>query len=83
MKARLSIVNVATQSGLLGLSGTIVDGEVSYRVFVSLEALRELGAGDDIASWLQTLHANEGLISAKASEFHCRTPLGPALVTKL
>ncbi len=84
MKARrLSIVNVAPQSGLLGLSGTIVEGEVRYRVFVSLEALREFGAGDDTASWLQILHANEEIISARASEFHRRTPLGPALVTRL
>ena len=83
MKARLTIVDVAPQSGLLGLAGTMVDGEVSYRVFVSLEALRELGASVDPASWLQTLRANEELISASASDFHRRTPLGPALVTRL
>ena len=52
-------------------------------MFVSPEALLELGASEDTATWLPAFHRNESLIAAHVKGMQRLAPDAPAIIESL
>jgi len=80
---KLSFLDVHVSHAVQGVAATASEGVLVYHVFVAADALRELGATDDAATWLAAFHRNESLIAAHVKAMPGRAPDGPAIIASL
>lgn len=66
--------DVRLSDAIQGVVATVREGVFTYKLFVSLEALRERGASLERSTWVGTFHANEAEIGAVASVLHLKKP---------
>ncbi|HEY9029218.1 MAG TPA: hypothetical protein VIP05_33340 [Burkholderiaceae bacterium] len=80
---KVSFLDVHLSQVVLGVAATASEGVQVYHVFVSPEALRELGATEDTATWLPAFHRNESLIAAHVKTLRRAAPDTPAIIESL
>jgi len=80
---KVSFLDVHLSQVVLGVAATASEGVLVYHVFVSPEALRELGATEDRTTWLPAFHRNEALIAAHVKSLQRATPDAPAIIESL
>jgi hypothetical protein len=80
---KLSFLDVHLSQVVRGVAATASEGVLVYHVFVSPEALLELGATADDATWLPAFHRNESLIAAHVKAMPRRAADAPAIIESL
>lgn len=81
--AAVSFHDVRASDAIQGLAATARHGTLTYRVYIAAEALRELGAEVDEASWLAAFHGHEQAIGNCASALHRRKPNAAVFIASL
>jgi len=80
---KLSFLDVHLSQVVRGVAATASEGVLVFHVFVSPEALIELGATEDADTWLPTFHRNESLIAAHVKAMRRTAPDAPAIIESL
>jgi hypothetical protein len=80
---KLSFLDVHLSQVVLGVAATASEGVLVYHVFVSADALLELGATDDARTWLPAFHRNESLIAARVKAMQRPAPDAPAVIESI
>ena len=80
---KLSFLDVHLSQVVRGVAATASEGVVVFHVFVAPEALLELGATDDVATWLPAFHRHESLIAAHVRSMPRAAPDAPAIIVSL
>ena len=80
---KLSFLDVHLSQVVRGVAATASEGVLVYHVFVSPEALLELGATDDTATWVPAFRRNESLIAAHVKAMRRGAPDAPAIIETL
>ncbi|MFL6627640.1 MAG: hypothetical protein ACJ8IK_05975 [Burkholderiaceae bacterium] len=80
---KLSFLDVHLSQVVQGVAATASEGVLVYHVFVSADALLELGATDDVRTWLPAFHRNESLIAARVKAMQRAAPDAPAVIESL
>jgi len=80
---KLSFLDVHLSQVVRGVAATASEGVLVYHVFVAPEALLELGASEDVATWLPAFHRNESLIAAHVKAMQRAAPDAPAIIESL
>ncbi len=81
LSAKVEIVDAHLSAILQGVSATAHDGGLTFSIFVSGDALAELGASRD--TWLEAFAANEQRIAELASIQRRRTKASSVFITSL
>ena len=80
---KLSFLDVHLSQVVRGIAATASEGALVYHVFISPEALLELGASEDSTTWLPAFHRNEALIAAHVKGMRRAAPDTPAIIESL
>jgi len=80
---KLSFLDVHLSQVVRGVAATASEGVLVFHVFVSPEALRELGASEDTATWVPAFHRSEALIAAHVKAMERTAPDAPAIIESL
>jgi len=80
---KLSFLDVHLSQVVRGVAATASEGVLVYHVFISPEALLELGATQDTETWLPAFHRNESLIAAHVKGMQRAAPDAPAVIESL
>ena len=80
---KLTFLDVHLSQVVRGVAATASEGAIVFHVFVSPEALLELGATDDDATWLAAFHRNESLIAAHVKAMRRADPGAAAVIESL
>lgn len=80
---KLSFLDVHLSQVVRGVAATASEGVLVYHVFVSPEALLELGATEDTATWVPAFHRNETLVAAHVKAMRRAAPDAPAIIESL
>lgn len=80
MSAQPSFHDVHLSDAIQGVAATVREGVFTYKLFVSVEALRELGATEDSISWVPTFLAHESEVAVAASAAHRKKPNAAAFI---
>jgi len=63
-----------------GVTAVVSEGVLVYRVFVTAEALVELGASEDPRTWLPAFHRHAVRIAERVAERPRKTADGTAII---
>lgn len=74
MSQALKFHDVHLSDAIQGVVATVREGVFTYKLFVSVEALRERGASSERSTWVGVFHANETEIATIASVLHRKKP---------
>jgi hypothetical protein len=80
---RILFRNVHLADAIEGVTALASEGVLLYRVFVSADALREVGATADPRSWVPTFHQNESVIAAWVAARPRQAPDATAIIETL
>lgn len=75
-----SFHDVHLSDAIQGVVATVREGVFTYKLFVSVEALRELGATEDTTSWVPTFLAHQSEVAIAASAEHRKKPNAAAFI---
>ncbi|HEY9010139.1 MAG TPA: hypothetical protein VIN06_03900 [Devosia sp.] len=80
---KLSFLDVHVSQAVRGVAATVSEGVFVYLLFISPEALHDLGASDDVDTWLPTFHCKESLIAEQIRRMQRPAPDAPAILDSI